>query len=96
MALSRTEDILISTINDTLYTGEVRSRIEALLVELNESLVSGEAYSSQIATAVNTYLTAHPEATTTVQDGSITAAKLASSYKDTTLGYTVKKSVEDI
>lgn len=35
------------------------------------------ATDEQVAVAVNSYLTAHPEATTTVQDGAITDAKLS-------------------
>lgn len=96
MASSRVEDILQNTINGQNYTGEVLSRIEALLYILNEILVTGEYASDLIESSVNTWLTNHPEATTTVQDGSITAAKLANSYKQTTLSYTVKKSIGDI
>lgn len=38
---------------------------------------SGGATDSQVTTAVNAWLTDHPEATTTVQDGAITTDKLA-------------------
>lgn len=38
---------------------------------------------TQVQNAVNTWLTAHPEATTTVLDGSITDAKFASDTKIT-------------
>ena len=39
---------------------------------------------AQIATAVDDWLETHPEATTTVEDGAITNAKLNSSLKATT------------
>lgn len=41
-----------------------------------------EALSSGISEAVGDWLDAHPEATTTVEDGSVTKAKLASSMYD--------------
>lgn len=43
----------------------------------------GEPTDEQVTTAVNAALAAHPEWTTTVQDGSITDAKLARSVQDT-------------
>lgn len=96
MPTSRIEGILTDTINSRRYNGELLSRVELLLDDLNEILVSGDYAADLIVDSVNNWLTNHPEATTTVQDGSITAAKLADSYKQTTLGYTVKKSIGDI
>lgn len=43
------------------------------------------ASDEQVETAVNAWLDEHPEATTTVEDGSITTAKLASGVIDNTL-----------
>lgn len=43
----------------------------------------GNPTDAQVQTSVDTWLEAHPEATTTVQDGSITDAKFASDTKIT-------------
>ena len=45
----------------------------------------GEATDTQVETYISEWLEDHPEATTTVQDGSITVAKLASGVIDSTL-----------
>lgn len=52
--------------------------------------------SGDIATAVTTWLDAHPEATTTVQDGAISTAKLADEAvtDDKLYGYGVRHSIE--
>lgn len=57
-----------------INTGEVAALIKAL--------GSGGVSSSDISEAVSDYLDDHPELVTTVQDGSITYAKLDSSLKD--------------
>lgn len=46
---------------------------------------NGEATDTQVETYISEWLDNHPEATTTVQDGSITVAKLASGVIDSTL-----------
>ena len=47
----------------------------------------GNVTDEQVSSAVSTWLTAHPEATTTVQDGSVTDAKLSDDlYKQVTGG----------
>lgn len=55
----------------TTYDGSV-----AKTVEIAEGSVTDE----QVSSAVSTWLTAHPEATTTVQDGSVSAKKLEGYY----------------
>lgn len=83
---SRNEAILHEIINklNNETVGELpppRSRIEMLLQEVLDKIdnVDPEA----IADAVYDWLDEHPEATTTVQDGSITKAKLDSDLKGT-------------
>lgn len=46
---------------------------------------------SQVTNAVNAWLTAHPEATTTVADGAVTAAKLGNDIKSNVLSIPVLK-----
>lgn len=56
-------------------------RIEEYLKDIYDAIQSGVYPSDeQVAEAINAWLDDHPEATTTVQDGSITNAKLASSF----------------
>jgi len=83
---SRNEAILHEIINklNNEAVGELpppRSRIEVLLQEVLGKIdnVDPEA----IADAVYDWLDEHPEATTTVEDGSITKAKLDNDLKDT-------------
>lgn len=56
-------------------------RIEEYLKDIYDAIRSGIYPSDeQVAEAIDAWLDDHPEATTTVQDGSITNAKLASSF----------------
>lgn len=95
MGSSRIENILEDTIDGRRYTGELLSRVEVLLDILNATLADGGVSPETIEAAVTEWLDNHPEATTTVADNSITEIKLADSYKATTLGYTVIRSVSD-
>lgn len=54
-----------------------------VLQQIKELLASGITDPESIAAAVAAWLDEHPEATTTVQDGSITFAKLAQTVRDT-------------
>ena len=47
--------------------------------------IIGEPSAEQVETAVVDYLTAHPELTTTVEDGSVTIEKLSNDLKDTVI-----------
>ncbi len=58
-------------------------RVEKAAANPNNAVASTSfaVITAQIESYVNAWLTAHPEATTTVQDGSITEAKLAAALK---------------
>lgn len=65
--------------SDTTYSSE---KIENALSGLQETIdEKGDPTDTQVAAAVNTWLDAHPEATTTVSDGSITPQKLSGDVK---------------
>lgn len=72
---------------DKLITGSVFYEVDTSNVYLYNEASSawveciGGVDSTEITTRVNAWLEAHPEATTTVQDGAITYAKLDSSLK---------------
>lgn len=72
-------ETVVPTIMDIVESlggsGKPRDVIEALLL-LADVIQSGTIPEDEIEQAVSDWLDAHPEATTTVQDGSITAAKL--------------------
>lgn len=55
--------------------------MDAITLALLKAL--GGVKDSQVTSAVDAWLDDHPEATTTVQDGAITKAKLDSSLKGT-------------
>lgn len=60
----------------TTYDGSAAKTVE---------VESGSVTDEQVSSAVSTWLTAHPEATTTVQDGAVTDAKLSDDlYKQVT------------
>lgn len=76
MGQSRNENILENILGASNPIVPPQSRIEELLIQLLEqgSTIDPEV----VEQAVSDWLDEHPEATTTVQDGSITLAKLAS------------------
>ena len=86
-ALSIQMEALIEELGGAAPTGPVPSRYAT--AEQMERLIEAArgigVAPEQIAEAVGDYLDAHPEATTTVQDASITKAKLASGVIDDTL-----------
>lgn len=49
---------------------------------IDKKVPASELIGTDVAAAVNAWLVAHPEATTTVQDGSVTEAKLYSALAD--------------
>lgn len=62
--------------NTTTYDGSAAKTVE---------VESGNVTDEQVSSAVSTWLTEHPEATTTVQDGAVTDAKLSDDlYKQVT------------
>lgn len=62
--------------NTTTYDGSAAKTVE---------VEGGNVTDEQVSSAVSTWLTAHPEATTTVQDGAVTDAKLSDDlYKQVT------------
>ena len=65
---------------DAKETGDQLHELQETVDELNEGGL--DLKDDVIENAVQSWLTAHPEATTTVQDGMITAAKLASALYD--------------
>lgn len=65
------------------YTGELPkpiTRKEKYLYELCLKGIGGEISPEEIKNAVTNWLNEHPEATTTVQDGSVTEQKIFSSF----------------
>ncbi|WP_305177771.1 hypothetical protein [Faecalibaculum rodentium] len=68
----------ISQISNAVYGKDVRSSIVAALTKLNNALVNFEPV---VKAATEEYLDDHPEAVTSVQDGSISWAKLASAVQ---------------
>lgn len=80
MAQSRVEDILESLIDgeDPSETIVPQSRVEELLEELHDAMGPSD---QQVEEAVSDWLDDHPEATTTVEDGAISYAKLDSTLK---------------
>ena len=58
------------------------TRREMFLAEIAKNMGGGKIDPEQIAAAVSAWLDEHPEATTTVADGSITMAKLASAVQE--------------
>ena len=53
------------------------NQLSGQIADLKENGTGGEITDEQISEAVSSWLDEHPEATTTVQDGSITEQKLA-------------------
>lgn len=71
---------IVANLGGTLTADTVVPALE----ELKEAIGSGMVDPEAIAAAVNGWLDAHPEATTTVTPGSITLDKLASDAHCTT------------
>lgn len=84
-AMSRNEEILQAIIEgaDPSELGVPQSREEALLMGVLEKIGNIEPSPEQIAEAVSEWLDDHPEATTTVEDGAISYAKLDNSLQGT-------------
>lgn len=85
MANSRNEEILTAMIDGSGSQDlkEPQSREEALLQGVLRKLDNIEPDPEVIAQAVDDWLDDHPEATTTVEDGAITYAKLNSDLQET-------------
>ena len=97
---SRNEAILHEIINklNGEQVGELqppRSRVEILLQEILEKIGGGEVDPEAIEQAVYDWLDEHPEATTTVEDGAISYAKLNNTLK-TKLGAIVSVSGTEV
>lgn len=69
-----------------IITADKMNKLEEGVSQLSNSIrdlpSGGEVTDEQVSNAVNSWLDEHPEATTTVQDGTITEAKLADDVKD--------------
>ena len=86
MADTTTELEVLDEIVDVLggQSGQYET-VVPVLRQIKELLASGITDPESIAEAVTAWLDEHPEATTTVQDGSITEAKLAQALKYVTI-----------
>lgn len=84
--LSRVEQLLRNVLGEDIYEVTPQSRVEALLVELNELIegMDGSVSPEDIATAVAAYLDEHPISPTNIQvDTSLTIAGAAADSKAT-------------
>lgn len=73
---------LNETSTNPIQNAVVTKKIGQLTEQIKDLPSGGEITDEQVSNAVNSWLDEHPEATTTVQDGSITEAKLADDVKD--------------
>lgn len=97
MPQSRVENILEAIVNgDDVSTLEPsQSRTEVLLKLILEKINDIDSVDpEEIASAVTDWLEAHPEATTTVQDSSISRAKLDSDLKEKTDAISGKVAID--
>ncbi len=75
MPRKRPEDYQITDSDEEVYSFK---RLENMLENINETWYN--ANEAQVQATVDAWLSNHPEATTTVQDGALTPEKLASPY----------------
>ena len=84
--LSRVEQLLRNALGEDIYEVTPQSRVEALLVELNELIegMGGSVSPEDVATAVAAYLDEHPISPANIQvDTSLTIAGAAADAKKT-------------
>lgn len=60
---------------------ELLERLDGYLEQLEDEIEEGAVTPEELSEAVDNWLNAHPEATTTVQDGSLTEAKFTNALK---------------